>query len=368
MKHITHPRSTHSLIGLKQQESALLKLWYANHLPHACLFSGAAGVGKATLAYRLARFILSGEGSLNTDNLSLFGDSLPITHKTSMFVSDLHPVAQRIAAGSHPDLLVIEPEYDEKKGTYKSEIPVEAARRVGHFLSQTSSEGGWKVVIIDAVDALNINAANALLKWLEEPPSQCLFILISHQPGGLLPTIISRCQHFSFALQDPADFASLLAERGVHASDSEMLLLQRLSGGSAGLAATLHYEHAEKHYHEILDMLAKGNDSAFLSFAEKVTSGKDAPSWNTIERVFSTILGQIIKLTYHIAPSGEISREVDILKGLSARKPLDYWLELWENGSRLLSDADRLYLNKKHALLAALFSLCGKDHAAEAMR
>jgi DNA polymerase-3 subunit delta' len=368
MKHATHPRTTHSLIGLKRQESRLLEQWYENRLPHACLFSGPQGVGKATLAYRLARFILSGEGNADAGGPSLFGDALPPVHKTSLDVSADHPAAHRIAAGTHPDLLVLEPEFDEKKGTYKSDIPVEAARKVGHFLSQTSSEGGWKVIIIDPVDALNTNAANAILKWLEEPPPYCLFLLISHQPGGLLPTIISRCQVVGFSLQEPAEFAALLAERGVHASDSEVALLQRLSGGSAGLATTLHFEHAESHYHEILAMLAKGNDPALLTFAEKITSGKEAPSWNTLERIFSAILGQIIKLASGIAPQGEDAREIDILRALSARKPLDYWLDLWENGSRLLSDAERLYLNKKHALLAVLFSLCGKEHAAEAIR
>lgn len=368
MKHAAHPRTTHSLIGLKRQESRLLEQWYENRLPHACLFSGPMGVGKATLAYRLARFILSGEGASDAGGPSLFGDALPPVHKSSMDVPSEHPAAHRIAAATHPDLMVLEPEFDEKKGAYKSDIPVEAARRVGHFLSQTSSEGGWKIIIIDPVDALNANAANALLKWLEEPPPHCLFILVSHQPGGLLPTIVSRCQVVGFSLQESSEFAALLAERGVHASDSEITLLQRLSGGSAGLAATLHYEHAEKHYHDILDMLAKGNDPALLSFVEKITYGKEAPSWSTLIRIFSAILAQIIKLSSNIAPLGDDAREIDILKGLSARKPLDYWLDLWENGSRLLSDTERLYLNKKHALLAVLFSLCGKEHAAEAIR
>jgi DNA polymerase-3 subunit delta' len=368
MKHVAHPRTTASLIGLKRQESRLLEQWYEGRLPHACLFTGPQGVGKATLAYRLAKFILSGEGNPDAGGPSLFGDALPPVHKTAMDVAEENPAAHRVAAGSHPDLLVLEPAFDEKKGVYKSDIPVDAARGVGHFLSQTSSEGGWKIVIIDPVDALNANAANALLKWLEEPPPQCLFLLISHQPGSLLPTIISRCQVVGFSLQEPSEFSALLAERGIHASDTDIPLLQRLSGGSAGLAATLHQEHAEGHYHDILDMLAKGNDTALIHFAEKATSGKDAPSWDTIERLFAAILAQVIKLASGIALSGQDAREIDILRGLSARKPLDYWLELWENGTGMLSDADHLYLSKKHALLAVLFSLCGKEHVAEALR
>ena len=99
-----------------------------------------------------------------------------------------------------------------------------------------------------------------------------------------------------------------------------------------------------------------------------MATGKDAPSWNTLERIFSAILAQIIKRASGLTGEGQSARETDILKGLSARKTLDYWLDLWENGSRLLHDTERLYLNKKHALLAVLFSLCGKDHAAEAIR
>jgi DNA polymerase-3 subunit delta' len=368
MKHVAHPRTTYSLIGLRRQESRLLEQWYDRRLPHACLFTGPQGVGKATLAYRLARFILSGEGDMQVAAPSLFGDALPPLRHDRLEVSPEHPAAHRIAAGTHPDLLVLEPPFDEKKGVYKSEIPVDAVRGVGHFLSQTSSEGGWKIVLIDPVDALNANAANALLKWLEEPPPQCLFLLISHQPGGVLPTIISRCQVVGFSLQAPEDFAALLADRGIHASDADMPLLQRLSGGSAGLAASLHEQHAEAHYHEMLDLMAKGNDPALVHFAERLTGGKDAPHWDTIERLVAAVLSQIIKLASGMAAEVQNTREIDVLKALSARKSLDYWLDLWENGTRMLRDAEHLHLSKKHALLSVLLALCGKGHVAEALR
>lgn len=367
MKIAHHPRQTTELIGLKSEEAGLLEQWYEKRLPHALLFSGPQGVGKATLAYRFARFILSGEGDAENGGASLFGDALPPVQKATMAVDTETPVCQRIAHGSHPDLLVLEPEYDEKKDSYKAVIPIEAARKVGHFLSQTSSEGGWKIIIIDPVDALNPNAANALLKWLEEPPNRCLFMLISHRSGSLLPTILSRCQKLSFGLQAPQEFAAMLSQHGIHASDTDLALLQKLSSGSAGLAATLHHEQAERHYHDILEILAKGNDPALLTFAEKISSGKEAPAWATLERLFSLILNQIIKLASGMAPQTQDSREIDVLKGLSSRKSLDYWLELWENGTRLLTDAERLNLNKKHALLVVLFALCGKEHVADAI-
>lgn len=172
-----HPRTQDRLFGHSALEADLAADWRAGRLPHALLLGGPEGVGKATLAYRLARALLAGPGAVSGHGLEL-----PATH----------PVFRQVASLTHPDLLVLRraPEGGEDK--IPTVIPAEMVRRVRSFFGATAAGGGWRVCIVDAVDELNAFGANALLKTLEEPPPRALFLLISHAPGRVLPTIRSR--------------------------------------------------------------------------------------------------------------------------------------------------------------------------------
>jgi DNA polymerase III subunit delta' len=181
------PRATTVLFGHAEAENALLGAYRNGRLAHAWLIAGCPGIGKATLAYRMARF--------------LFAHPDPSLAKvqaaTSLHVDAEHPAARRIAAQAHGDLLVLERTINEKTGKLRQEIQVDDVRRSITFFGSTAAEGGWRVAIVDAVDELNGEGANALLKTLEEPPQRALLLLVSHSAGRVLPTIRSRCRALS---------------------------------------------------------------------------------------------------------------------------------------------------------------------------
>src|SRR6187401_2448723 len=191
------PRETTTLFGHAEAEKALLDAYKSGRIAHAWLIGGPPGIGKATLAYRMARFVLA-----NPDPQS------PAVQKaTSLSVDVENPVARRLAAQVHGDLLTVERVINEQNGKLYTVIRVEDVRRTVAFFGSTSSEGGWRIAIVDAVDDLQRDGANALLKVLEEPPRRSLILLVSHAPGRELPTIRSRCRRVLLRPLDTQDVA-----------------------------------------------------------------------------------------------------------------------------------------------------------------
>jgi DNA polymerase-3 subunit delta' len=196
---LPHPRVAHDLIGHADAEQAMLDAYRSGRMPHAWLIGGPPGVGKATLAYRMARFVLA-----HPDR-----DVAAVRSATSLAVAADHPAAQRIAAQAHPDLLVLERAINEKTGKLYTVIRVEDVRRTVSFFGSTAGEGGWRVCIVDSADELQYpQAANALLKILEEPPANTLLLLVSHAPARLLPTIRSRCRRLMLRPLSAAEVAT----------------------------------------------------------------------------------------------------------------------------------------------------------------
>ncbi|HUF57292.1 MAG TPA: DNA polymerase III subunit delta', partial [Thermohalobaculum sp.] len=228
-----HPRETPRLFGQEAAEAAFLAAWAEDRLHHAWLISGPRGIGKATLAYRMARALIVGGP---TGDAGLFGDPAPPPASLDAPAGD--PVQARIAAGAEPRLMVLRRTLNDR-GALRTVIRVEEVRRVREFLGLSAADGGWRAVIVDAADEMNVNAANALLKVLEEPPPLTVLLLVAHGPARLLPTIRSRCRTLALAPLGPQALADALEQAGAPVAPGHAAALAILSGGSAGAALRL---------------------------------------------------------------------------------------------------------------------------------
>jgi DNA polymerase-3 subunit delta' len=228
-----HPRDTLVLYGQEAAEAAFLEAFAGARLHHGWLITGPRGVGKATLAWRIARFLLATPAP--DPGGGLFGDAPPAPG--TLDIAADHLIARRLHAGSEPRLFHLRRGPNDKGDRLSADIRVEEVRRLKSFLHLSAADGGRRAVIVDAADELNPAAANALLKLLEEPPDDTVLLLVSHQPSGLLPTIRSRCRELRLSPLGPADLARALAGAGVSIDSPDALAA--LAGGSAGAAIRL---------------------------------------------------------------------------------------------------------------------------------
>ena len=226
---VPHPRETFTLFGHAVAEQTLLAAYRGGRIPHAWLIGGPAGIGKASLAYRMARFVLA------HPNLA----AAEVQSAPSLAVAADHPVARHIASQAHPDLLVLERVAGDS-GKLNQDIKVEQVRRSVGFFGSTAGEGGWRVAIVDSLDELNQAGENALLKVLEEPPARSLLLMISHAPGQVLATIRSRCRQLNLRTLDDADVArAAAAASGRDAADAEIKEAAAASDGSVARSLAL---------------------------------------------------------------------------------------------------------------------------------
>ena len=242
-----HPRDTPDLVGQDAAQSAFLDAFNSGRLHHAWLITGPRGVGKATLAWRIARFLLA---TPDPDPDDMFGTPAP----DSLGVSGEHPVVRRIAAGAEPGLKSVHRTENEKTRRLRDQIVVDDIRALARFFQLSATDGGRRVVIIDAADDMNINAANALLKMLEEPPARTTLLLICHQPSRLLPTIRSRCRTLRLGPLDGPQMARAMAQAGVDPG-ADSAALAELSAGSVGDALRLALLDGLKIYAEVIALM-----------------------------------------------------------------------------------------------------------------
>lgn len=311
-----HPRERAEFIGHADIEAELLSAWRSGRFPHALLLGGPEGVGKATLAYRLARFVLAG-GDANAETLKIDTD---------------HPVFHQVAALSHPDLLALRRLPSDEGKALSKFIRVDDMRRVTSFLGSTAAYGGWRVCIVDAAEDMNRESANAILKLLEEPPGRSLFILVSHAPGRLLPTIRSRCRRIemnALSLQSVGEALNSLGEELPDIQSGDVPGAVEASQGSVRRALSFLLEGGES-----LDVLTRTR--ALLGQLPNIDSASIAALGDKLRGDNLEVFSEAVTDWLAAAATGD---------GTPAR--LARYAEAWENVRRATAAAETYNLDRK---------------------
>jgi DNA polymerase-3 subunit delta' len=358
------PRANPDLVGHEAAEVELRRLFEAGRLPHGLLLCGPRGIGKATLAFRLARFVLASPPPRGLGDLLGGGGT---TNGEGLWVDPESGVFRRVASGGHADLLTVERGYDPRRKRLRSEIVVDDSRETGAFLRLTPAEGGWRVVVVDGADAMNRNAQNALLKILEEPPRRTLLLLVAHSVGRLLPTIRSRCRRIPLAPLSAETVRRLIARYrpGLAGTDREAAVA--LCGGSIGGALDLADTGAIELYRTALGLIAPAarlDHVALHGFADRLARPDAEDAYRLVEGLLTQFLARlaIVAARGEGEPAAPLpgplaAAEADAMRRLSA--PALRWAALRQEIADRFVRADGLNLDRKQAILGAFFAIGG---------
>jgi DNA polymerase III subunit delta' len=352
------PRGNPDLVGHEAAEHELLRLCRSGRLPHAILLAGPRGIGKATLAFRLARFLLTHRRDFRPRPDVLGG----CENQRSLWIPPESGVFRRVAAGGHADLLTIERAWDPRRRRPRGEIIVEDTRAIAAFFRLTAAEGGWRVVIVDGAEEMNRNAANALLKILEEPPDRSLLLLVSHNPGRLLPTIRSRCRRLACATLAIPQTAQLLRHWRPRLDPPEADALAGLSGGSVGRAVELADAGGLDLYRSVIELLARA-PAIDLGRLHALTDQLARADAEDAYRAYEGLLAGFLARLAADAARGCL-RAAEIVAGegaamlrLAGRADPTRWARLHEEIEANFVAARELNLDKKQTMLGAFFAI-----------
>lgn len=355
------PLENPNLYGHEAAEAQVLRLIEQQKLPHALLISGPEGIGKATFAFRIAKYLLAGPAPAAEPVMGLFGPE-PAENTPHGLASDPgHPALRRMIAGSHGDFLLVQPEFDEKKKTSADTIFIEQVREVVNFMRQTHAETAWRVVVIDPAEAMNTAAANALLKVLEEPPAGTLLMLVSHQPGRLLPTIKSRCRKIALT-PPPEEDCRKIAGTAIPADELHALLA--LTQGSPGRALRWDVQNALTLYRDWLEALARPHPSSRQKILTEAAKAS-AEGWATARALLLQLLYRLSLFATEPARLTPLNaEETAAFEAMLARQPLEAWTRLWERAETLLQQVHSLTLDRQQVILSLLAEAGGSGRAA----
>ena len=331
-REIKLPRETTDLFGHADAERATLDAYKSGRITHSWLIGGPPGIGKATLAFRLARFVLANPDPRASN----------VQSATSLAVDPAHPVSRRIAAQAQGDLLVLERSINEQTGKLYTVIRVDDVRRTVSFFGSTAGEGGWRIAIVDAVDDLQREGANALLKILEEPPQRSLLLLVSHAPGRELPTIRSRCRRLLLRPLEPADVERALAvATGRDAGDPGLRQAAEAAEGSVGRAVDLLDGSALALRQRILELLGQlpNPDPRALHGLGEAIGGTDP---KTLEAFMDTVNGWL---------------SARIRAGMQGPAQMARVAEIWDKVNRSARDVEAYNLERKPLVFAVFVAL-----------
>lgn len=349
------PRQNPDLRGQAEAESILAAGLASGKLAHAWMLTGPKGIGKATLAFRFARHILA-EGAQNGEQAapSMFGGEdfpPPAAGLSPLYLPAENSVFQRVAAGGHSDLLTVERGLNSA-GKQRSDIVAGDIREVNRFLNLTAGEGGWRVVIIDSADDMNVNAANALLKVLEEPPPHALLLLVCHNPGRMLATIRSRCRVLRLAEISGDTVAELLAQYMPDMGADIRQDIAALAGGSIGRAMELAESGGAELQRKIIGFLAQMPDPDIAELQQFGAELAKADALTRFETTAELIRRAISSIVRHASGAGQHAGSDDeLLARLGAAGGLEQWLQLWEKADDLLNRTSRINLDRKQVIL-----------------
>lgn len=312
---IPEPRKREGLVGHLAATRMLAADFSAGRLHHAWILAGPRGIGKATLAFRFARYVLAGQSGLFLEDVQ----------PAPLYLGAEDPVFRRVASGGHADLRAVEP------AGARGEIRVDAIRDAFRFLRLTPGESAWRVLIVDGADSMNPNAQNAALKLLEEPPPNVLILLVSHRPSLLLPTVRSRCRMLRLAPLDRPAFDEVLRETAPELDAEACARLFAVSGGSPGAALELEQlggRALKEAVDAVLDSLREIDRKALDRIAAAVTESRDAAHFQAFGRILAASLAERLR----------------------AAGPDAAWLDAEAGVSRLLERSTALSLDRRQVV------------------
>lgn len=352
------PREMAALYGHERTEQQLAALINKGTLPHALVLTGQRGIGKATLAFRLARALLK-SGGANAGQDSLFGESIPPSlNSFDMPVDD--PVFRKVAAGGHPDLLTVERPVDDKKGAQKESLDIDSVRRIAPFLRMTSSAGGWRIVLIDDADTMTRAAQNAVLKILEEPPRQTLLLLICHRSGALIPTIRSRCRFVAMEPLSQETLYPLLQKHFPGELDRDLAFVALMAEGSLGQAIQIVEDGGLESLGTVLDVLRSFPQWPWPSlhhfsegFSLARAGGGGEQGYRNFTRLMEWILQQMLYVKIGHRPLPPFLQGHGGLQAMLSHYSLEEWVKICENLKAHFETYAKANLDKRQAVLGA---------------
>lgn len=331
------PESQDEWYGDPAVERLMIEAYRGGRMHHAWLIGGPKGIGKATLAWRFARFALAHpEPALAPD-------------AESLAVPPDHPVARKIAARSHPNVLALSRPYDEKNKRFKTQLAVEEIRRTIPFFGSTAGEAGWRIAIVDTADEMNSNSANALLKILEEPPKKALFLVLSNSPGQLLPTIRSRCRRLDLA---PLKADAIERALAIHTDASETDRRFAAKAGRGSLRRAIRFLDEDvvaiaRAFSNAIGAMPAFDASAAYALGDLVAQRGGDEAFESFEDLVFDWLARRAR--------GEAEpAELGPLPAAALEVPLAAWAEVWEKVRLAATEVETFNLDRKQFVISTL--------------
>ena len=356
-----HPKDTETLFGHQNAEQEFISCFKSGKLHHGWLITGPKGIGKATFAWRIAKFLLTQPFDCLETN-EFFGNF--DENQTSDIVENhKKAITARILAESEPRLAIIRKSFDEKRKAFRAIIRVDEVRQLKTFFSLSVTDGGSRVAIIDCADDLNINAANALLKTLEEPPKNTVFLLINHKPHSLIPTIKSRCRELRLSSLSESDLMSALRQLNLPIPENDSEIYSLLASGSVGNSIRLLEHDGVSLYRNMLSLLNQLpnlNGFELEKFIGTFSSNKSRSRLELLVDLLNTLIARLSKagITGHSSWNPILEDEKEVFVKLCPNpKIAKKWAELAQTQSENLKHGLAVNLDPSSMILDTFFRI-----------